>query len=150
TSRYPLVDLQDWEKRGYRDTRLDDLAPEAAVAVLRGWGVVGEEAALRAAAAQVGHHALSVAVLGSYLRSFAGGRIEAVKDFGLAAWSSSTAAARPSPGRRTPSCATASASCSAARPSASSTLWPSPLAQAWRSVLTRSRRSRTSSTATSA
>ena len=83
TSRFPLVDLQDWTNRGYRDTRLDDLSPEAAVAVLRGWGVAGDDAALRAAAAQVGHHALSVAVLGSYLRSFAGGRIEAVKDFDL-------------------------------------------------------------------
>lgn len=83
TSRFPLVDLQDWTNRGYRDTRLDDLAPEAAVAVLRGWGVVGDEAALRAAAAQVGHHALSVAVIGSYLRSFANGRIEEVKNFDL-------------------------------------------------------------------
>jgi tetratricopeptide (TPR) repeat protein len=83
TSRYPLVDLQDWEKRGYRDTRLDDLSAEEAAAVLRGWGVVGEDAALRAAAAQVGHHALSVAVLGSYLRSFADGRIEAVGEFDL-------------------------------------------------------------------
>ncbi|HEX4607042.1 MAG TPA: DUF4062 domain-containing protein [Urbifossiella sp.] len=83
TSRYPLVDLQGWEKRGYRDTRLDDLSPEAAVAVLRGWEVVGDDAALRAAAAQVGHHALSVAVLGSYLQSFAGGRIGAVAEFAL-------------------------------------------------------------------
>ena len=83
TSRYPLVDLQDWTNRGYRDTSLDDLSPEAAVAVLRGWGVVGDDGALRTAAAQVGNHALSVAVLGSYLRSFAGGRIEAVKEFDL-------------------------------------------------------------------
>lgn len=83
TSRYPLVDLQDWANRGYRDTSLDDLSPEAAVAVLRGWGVHGDDEALRAAAVQVGYHALSVAVLGSYLRSFAGGRIEAVKEFDL-------------------------------------------------------------------
>ena len=83
TSRFPLVDLEDWSRRGYRDTRLDDLAPEAAMAVLRGWGVVGDEGALAAAAAQVGHHALSVAVIGSYLRSFAAGRIEAVAAFDL-------------------------------------------------------------------
>jgi tetratricopeptide (TPR) repeat protein len=83
TSRYPLVDLQDWTNRGYRDTRLDDLSPEAAVGLLRGWGVSGDEAALRAAAEQVGHHALSVAVLGSYLHFFAGGRIEALEDFDL-------------------------------------------------------------------
>jgi tetratricopeptide (TPR) repeat protein len=83
TSRYPLVDLQDWTNRGYRDTTLDDLSPEAAVDVLRGWDVVGDDDALRAAAAQVGNHALSVAVLGSYLRSFASGRIEAVEEFDL-------------------------------------------------------------------
>jgi tetratricopeptide (TPR) repeat protein len=83
TSRYPLVDLHDWTNRGYRDTSLDDLSPEAAVAVLRGWGVGRDEEALREAAAKVGNHALSVAVLGSYLRSFAGGRIEAVKEFDL-------------------------------------------------------------------
>lgn len=81
TSRYPLVDLEPWMNRGYHHTSLDDLSPEAAVAVLRGWGVVGDDEALRAAAAQVGYHALSVAVLGSYLRSFAGGRIEAVQEF---------------------------------------------------------------------
>jgi tetratricopeptide (TPR) repeat protein len=83
TSRYPLVDLQDWANRGYRHTSLDDLSPEAAVAVLRGWGVVGDDGALRTAAAQVGNHALSVAVLGSYLHSFASGRIEAVREFEL-------------------------------------------------------------------
>ncbi|HET8772134.1 MAG TPA: DUF4062 domain-containing protein [Thermoanaerobaculia bacterium] len=83
TSRYPLVDLEPWRKRGYRDTSLDDLSPEAAVAVLRGWGVGGDDGVLRMAAAQVGYHALSVAVLGSYLRSFADGRIEAVRDFDL-------------------------------------------------------------------
>ena len=83
TSRFPLVDLEDWSRCGYRDTRLEDLSPEAAVAVLRSWGVVGTEVALAAAAAQVGRHALSVAVIGSYLRSFAAGRIEAVADFDL-------------------------------------------------------------------
>lgn len=83
TSRFPLVDLQDWTNRGYRETRLDDLSPEAAIEVLRGWGAVGAEASLLAASAQVGHHALSLAVIGSYLRSFAGGRIEAMEDFDL-------------------------------------------------------------------
>jgi hypothetical protein len=83
TSRFPLVDLEDWTNRGYRDTRLDDLSLEAAVAVLRGWEVVGDEAALGAGAHQVGYHALSVAVMGSYLRSFANGRIEEVASFDL-------------------------------------------------------------------
>jgi tetratricopeptide (TPR) repeat protein len=83
TSRFPLVDLQDWTRNGYRETRLDDLTPEAAVAVLRGWDVVGNDETLRVAAEQVGHHALSVAVIGSYLRSFANGRIEEVANFDL-------------------------------------------------------------------
>jgi hypothetical protein len=83
TSRFPLVDLEDWSSLGYRDTRLDDLSPEAAVSVLRGWGVLGTETTLAQAAAQVGHHALSVAVIGSYLRSFASGRIEAIAEFNL-------------------------------------------------------------------
>jgi hypothetical protein len=83
TSRFPLVDLQDWINRGYRDTRLDDLSPNAAVAVLLDSGVTGDESELRAAAAQVGNHALSVAVIGSYLRSYADGRIEAVNEFDL-------------------------------------------------------------------
>ncbi|HEX9982775.1 MAG TPA: DUF4062 domain-containing protein [Thermoanaerobaculia bacterium] len=83
TSRYPLIDLEPWTNRGYRHTSLDDLSPDAAVAVLRGWGVVGDDAALLAAANQVGNHALSVAVLGSYLHFFADGRIEAVQEFAL-------------------------------------------------------------------
>jgi hypothetical protein len=83
TSRFPLVDLEPWSRRGYRHIRLADLSPEAASAVLRGWGVVGTEAALAAAAAQVGHHALSLAVLGSYLRFFGAGRIEAMAEFEL-------------------------------------------------------------------
>lgn len=83
TSRFPLVDLQDWIRNGYRETRLDDLTPEAAVAVLRSWGVLGDDTALLAATSQVGHHALSVAVIGSYLHSFANGRIDEVASFDL-------------------------------------------------------------------
>jgi tetratricopeptide (TPR) repeat protein len=84
TSRFPLTDVADWAGRGYRETRLDDLTSDEAVAVLRAWGVAGGDAALRAAAEQVGRHALSVAVLGSYLRSFADGDIRAVAQFQLA------------------------------------------------------------------
>ena len=53
------------------------------MAVLRGWGVKGSDEALAAAAAQVGYHALSVAVIGSYLHSFASGQIEAMEQFQL-------------------------------------------------------------------
>jgi tetratricopeptide (TPR) repeat protein len=77
TSRYPLIDLRDWRRRGVVETALDDLAPDAARHVLRAWGVQGDDAQLDAVNAQVGWHALSVAVIGSYLSHFEGGRIEA-------------------------------------------------------------------------
>lgn len=67
TSRFPLVDLDDWKHAGHREERLDDLEPTAARAVLRGWGVKGDDATLDVLAARLGYHALSVAVLGSYV-----------------------------------------------------------------------------------
>ena len=73
TSRFPLVDLDDWKHAGHREERLEDLEPAAARAVLRGWGVKGDDATLDALAAPLGYHALSVAVLGSYLGKLWGG-----------------------------------------------------------------------------
>jgi tetratricopeptide (TPR) repeat protein len=67
TSRFPLEDLADWKGAGHREEKLDDLEPEAARAVLRGWGVRGDDATLDRLAAPLHCHALSVAVLGSYL-----------------------------------------------------------------------------------
>ena len=71
TSRFPLVDLADWTNRGYRDTRLDDLTPAGrrGGAARLGRRRRGCGAARRRG--QVGYHALSVAVIGSYLRFFA-------------------------------------------------------------------------------
>ncbi len=73
TSRFPLVDLDDWKHAGHREERLEDLEPAAARAVLRGWGVKGDDATLDGLAAPLGYHALSVAVLGSYLGKLWGG-----------------------------------------------------------------------------
>lgn len=70
TSRFPLVDLSDWKTAGHREERLEDLEPEAARSLLRGWGVKGDDGALNRLAGQVGHHALTLAVLGSYLKRF--------------------------------------------------------------------------------
>ncbi len=67
TSRFPLVDLNDWKNAGYREERLEDLEPAEARAVLRGWGVRGDDPTLDGLAAPLHYHALSVAVLGSYL-----------------------------------------------------------------------------------
>lgn len=83
TSRFPLTDLRDWQRRGVVETPLDDLPADAARAVLRGWGVAGSDAQLDAVAAQVGRHALSVAVIGSYLWHFESGRIEAAANIRL-------------------------------------------------------------------
>jgi hypothetical protein len=73
TSRFPLVDLDDWKGAGHREERLEDLEPRAAWAVLRGWGVKGDDKALDGLAAPLHYHALSVAVLGSYLGKLWGG-----------------------------------------------------------------------------
>lgn len=83
TSRFALTDLRHWQHRGVVETALDDLPPDAARQVLRGWGVRGADAELDAVAAQVGRHALSVAVIGSYLQHFEGGRIAAAANFDL-------------------------------------------------------------------
>ncbi len=83
TSRFSLTDLRSWQHRGVVETALDDLPPETARQVLRGWGVLGPDAALEAVANQVGRHALSVAVIGSYLQHFEGGRIDAAAGFAL-------------------------------------------------------------------
>lgn len=77
TSRFPLTDLRDWQRRGVVETVLEDLSAEAARQVLRGWGVSGRDEQLDAVNEQIGRHALSVAVVGSYLGHFEGGRIEA-------------------------------------------------------------------------
>jgi hypothetical protein len=73
TSRFPLVDLNDWTGAGHREERLEDLEPAAARAVLGGWGVQGDDATLDGLAAPLHYHALSVAVLGSYLGKLWGG-----------------------------------------------------------------------------
>src|SRR5262249_13336131 len=77
TSRFPLPDLDGYTS--FRAEHLTDLEPAAALAVLRGWGVKGSDAQLRKALAPLqdetthAAHALSVAVLGSYLGKLWGG-----------------------------------------------------------------------------
>jgi len=73
TSRFPLVDLEAWVGAGHRAERLDDLDALAARALLQAWGVRGENTALDAVAGAVHGHALTLAVLGSYLGHFCGG-----------------------------------------------------------------------------
>jgi tetratricopeptide (TPR) repeat protein len=75
TSRFPLTDLEDWKEHGYRAYQLTDLEAESARRVLDRWGVRGDAAGLDALAAQVGRHALSLSVIGSYLASFRDGDV---------------------------------------------------------------------------
>ncbi|MGC9973301.1 MAG: DUF4062 domain-containing protein [Bryobacteraceae bacterium] len=77
TSRFPLVDLESWTGAGHRAIVLDDLERPVALEVLRASGVKGDDAALARLIEPLNlgglYHALSVAVLGSYLGNFAGG-----------------------------------------------------------------------------
>jgi tetratricopeptide (TPR) repeat protein len=77
TSRYPLVDLDNWTGAGHRAMMLDDLELLVALDVLRDWGVKGGDDGLKHLIEPLNiagfYHALSVAVLGSYLGNFADG-----------------------------------------------------------------------------
>jgi hypothetical protein len=76
TSRFPLVDLDDFKGAGHRAVMLDDLDRENALAVLRAWGLKGDDATLTHIVEPLNiqgtYSALSVAALGSYLGSFSG------------------------------------------------------------------------------
>ncbi len=87
TSRFPLVDLDDWTGAGHRAIVLDDLERPVALDVLRAWKVKGDDAALVQLLEPLNicgfYHALSVAVLGSYLGNFAGGEPSRTPQFSL-------------------------------------------------------------------
>jgi tetratricopeptide (TPR) repeat protein len=77
TSRFSLVDLHNFTGAGHRAIILDDLERPVALDVLRAWKVKGDDAALTQLLEPYNisgfYHALSVAVLGSYLGNFADG-----------------------------------------------------------------------------
>jgi tetratricopeptide (TPR) repeat protein len=76
TSRFPLVDLDDFKGAGHRTIMLDDLDRDNALAVLHAWGVKGNDEVLANILEPLNiqgmYHALSVAALGSYLGNFSG------------------------------------------------------------------------------
>ena len=87
TSRFPLVDLDNWTGAGHRAIVLDDLERHSAIGVLRGWKAKGDDDALARLIEPLNinglYHALSVAVLGSYAGNFPGApplSIEETKD----------------------------------------------------------------------
>jgi tetratricopeptide (TPR) repeat protein len=83
TTRFELVDLNPWLNQGYHRERLDDLDAAAACAVLRAWNVLGDDATLGRLADNVGRHALSVSVLGSYLGTYWNGDPSRAPEFSL-------------------------------------------------------------------
>ncbi|HXI39443.1 MAG TPA: DUF4062 domain-containing protein, partial [Bryobacteraceae bacterium] len=87
TSRFPLVDLDGWAGAGYRALELNDLERPVALDVLRAWGVKGDDDVLARLIEPMNvcgfYHALSVAVLGSYLANFAGGNPDHAPQFSM-------------------------------------------------------------------
>ena len=84
TSRFPLVDLDDWRGAGHLPITLDDLERPVALEVIRGWGVKGDDATLARLIEPLNisgsYHALSVAVLGSYFGNFPDAREFSIED----------------------------------------------------------------------
>ncbi len=87
TSRFPLVDLEGYTGAGHHAIVLDDLEGPVALDVLRAWMVQGDDAALARLLEPLdihgSYHALSVAVLGSYIGYFAGGDPSKAPDFSV-------------------------------------------------------------------
>ncbi|WP_433937085.1 helix-turn-helix domain-containing protein [Sorangium cellulosum] len=73
TSRFELADLAAWADGGLAAIRPASLSPDDAASLLRRWGIRGDDGALRALLDRTGGHALSVAVVGSYVGAFLGG-----------------------------------------------------------------------------
>src|ERR1035438_122744 len=84
TSRFPLVDLEEWTGAGHRPITLDDLERPVALEVMRGWGVKVDDAALGRLIESLNiggfYHALSVTVLGSYFGNFPDAREFSIED----------------------------------------------------------------------
>ncbi|WP_437841160.1 helix-turn-helix domain-containing protein [Sorangium sp. So ce1153] len=73
TSRFELADLAAWADGGLAAIRPASLSPDDAASLMRRWGIRSGDGALRALFERTGGHALSVAVVGSYVGAFLGG-----------------------------------------------------------------------------
>ena len=85
TTREPVAELKSREGRGARAIDLDRLGDEAGAALLRWLGVEGREDELRRVAHEVHGHALTLTLLGTYLRDARKGDVRAWKDLPLLA-----------------------------------------------------------------
>ncbi|WP_437971850.1 helix-turn-helix domain-containing protein [Sorangium sp. So ce260] len=73
TSRFELADLAAWADGGLSTIRPESLGEGDAASLMRRWGIRNDDDALRALFESTGGHALSVAVVGSYVGAFLGG-----------------------------------------------------------------------------
>jgi transcriptional regulator with XRE-family HTH domain len=72
TSRLPPTDLAAWEGGGSITLRLPALSADESAALLRAWGLAGDDRALAPLAEGAAGHALSLAMVGSYASAFLG------------------------------------------------------------------------------
>jgi len=82
TTRERIADLAGFQKTAPQ-IPLEELEPAAAVALLRQLGVVGREGELRAAAKDFKHHALTLTLLGNFLRRAQDGDIRKRREIDL-------------------------------------------------------------------
>ncbi len=75
TTRYEIADLQGLQGRGVQQHTLQSLPLEAGIALLRSLQVKGSEKEMAALVEEVQGHALTLQLLGSYLRDAHGGDI---------------------------------------------------------------------------
>ena len=67
TTRMPVADLADGERRSVLRYDLEQLSSEAGAQLLRALSVIGDEEKLRSASDEFGGHCLALTLLGSYL-----------------------------------------------------------------------------------
>lgn len=73
TTRFPVVDLEPWQGRGYRSINVDQLETRDALALLRRHQIRGEDANLIRLIEEFGAHALTLDYLAKYLFEFCAG-----------------------------------------------------------------------------
>ena len=80
TTRLPVADLADHERRSARRRDLEQLSRDAGAKLLRALGVKGHEAELRSASDEFSGHCLALTLLGSYLTDAYNGDIRCRKE----------------------------------------------------------------------
>lgn len=94
TSRFELTDVSAWEGRGVHTIRLRDLDDDDAAELLHQWGVAGDPATMADLVQRTGGHALSVAMIGSYVGALLGGDPTRIAGMSLAVAARDDALAR--------------------------------------------------------